>query len=75
MGEHPVDRVLALTDEMGHILNKQGQGNVEEVNVGLCRDFHAHGSRELSDDEHHPHLLHDEQPLATPPVMQPQMLG
>ena len=74
VGEHPVDRVLALTNEMGHRLNKQGQGNIEEVNVGLCRDFNAHGLQELRDDKHHPHLLHDQQPLATPPVMQPQQL-
>ena len=75
MGEHPVDGVLALTDEMGHILNEQGQGNVKGINVGLYRDFNAHGSRELRDDEHRPHLLHDEQALATPPVVQSQMLG
>ena len=74
-GEHPGDGALALTDEMGNVLDQQGQGNVEGVNVGLCRDFQAHGLQELSEDEHHPHLLHDEQPLATPPVVQPQMLG
>src|SRR5205823_14191111 len=74
IGQQPTEGVVTLLDEGGNIFDQQRQGDVKGINSSQSSRFQAQRLQQLRQQEHDQDLLPDEQGLATPPVMQPQLL-
>ncbi len=74
IGEHPGDRVEPGAQQVGQVLDEQGQGHVKGVTARLRSDMQAQGLHQLRKPQDDRNLLQDEGTLTAPPVPQAEEL-